>query len=289
MAVSTHRTLLAGGYTNEVWKVRVGRDLLIEKRYSDHPPEPNPMYPNLPDHEAIALAHLAGTGLVPELVSYTPATGHEGALLMYRYVAGTQWRRGVADVAALLHAVHSAPAPRDMRRLHQSAVEARDRADEVIADVPLPAERARLTECRPTDAADQPLRRPALVHTDCGPGNLVRSRHGLVLIDWQCPGVGDPVEDLACFLSPAMMVLYAAPPPRRCRGAAIPHRLRLRRCRDRRAVPARRCGLALPHCRVLPVAQPSPGRVTAGGGGPVPSGTDGRAGVAEDMATLTTE
>jgi hypothetical protein len=24
--------------------------------------------------------------------------------------------------------------------------------------------------------------------------------------------VGDPVEDLACFLSPAMMVLYAAPP-----------------------------------------------------------------------------
>jgi thiamine kinase-like enzyme len=53
---------------------------------------------------------------------------------------------------------------------------------------------------------------PSLVHTDCGPGNLVRSRHGLVLIDWQCPGEGDPVEDLACFLSPAMMILYTAAP-----------------------------------------------------------------------------
>ncbi len=210
--MSSTRTLLAGGYTNQVWKVRHGRELLIEKQYAEHPPEPNPMYPNLPDHEAAALAHLAGTGLVPELVSFTPAGGHHGALLVYRYVAGTQWRRGVADVARLLHAVHSSPAPTGFRALHRSAAEAAARADEVIADVPLPAERARVTAYRPAVADARPVHRPSLVHTDCGPGNLVRSRHGLVLIDWQCPGVGDPVEDLACFLSPAMMVLYAAPP-----------------------------------------------------------------------------
>ena len=210
--MSSTRILLAGGYTNQVWKVRRGRDLLIEKQYAEHPPEPNPMYPNLPGHEAIALAHLAGTELVPELVSFTPAHGHAGALLVYRYVAGTQWRRGVGDVARLLHAVHSMSAPTGLRTLHRSAAEARARADEVIDDVPLPDERARLTAHRPPVAADRPVGRPSLVHTDCGPGNLVRSRRGLVLIDWQCPGVGDPVEDLACFLSPAMMVLYAAPP-----------------------------------------------------------------------------
>ena len=212
-AVSSARTLLAGGYTNQVWKVRAGRDLLIEKQYSEHPPEPNPMYPNLPDHEAAALAHLAGTGLVPELVSFTPAHDHQGAQLVYRYVSGTQWRRGTADVARLLHAVHSGPAPTGLRTLHRSAAEALARADAVIDDVPLPAERERVRAHRPRgEMSDRPVRRPALVHTDCGPGNLVRSRHGLVLIDWQCPGLGDPVEDLACFLSPAMMVLYAAPP-----------------------------------------------------------------------------
>jgi thiamine kinase len=187
--------------------------VFIEKRYSEHPPEPNPMYPNLPDHEAAALAHLADTGMVPELVTFTPAHDHEGAVVMYRYVAGTQWRRGTGDVARLLHAVHSGPAPTGLRTLHRSAAEALARADAVIADVPLPAERERVRTHRPVgDVGGRPVARPALVHTDCGPGNLVRSRRGLVLIDWQCPGLGDPVEDLACFLSPAMMVLYAAPP-----------------------------------------------------------------------------
>ncbi len=211
--MSPTRTLLAGGYTNQVWKVRVGRDLFIEKQYADHPPEPNPMYPNLPDHEAAALAHLAGSGLVPELVSYTPAAEHAGAVLVYRYVAGTQWRRGVGDVARLLHTVHAAPAPRGLRHLHTCAAEALARADEVVADVPASPARELVVARRPGFAVgDRPVRRRSLVHTDCGPGNLVRSRHGLVLIDWQCPGLGDPVEDLACFLSPAMMVLYAAPP-----------------------------------------------------------------------------
>jgi aminoglycoside phosphotransferase (APT) family kinase protein len=33
-----------------------------------------------------------------------------------------------------------------------------------------------------------------------------------VLIDWQCPGRGDPVEDLCAFLSPAFQVLYGRAP-----------------------------------------------------------------------------
>ena len=31
---------------------------------------------------------------------------------------------------------------------------------------------------------------------------------GLTLIDWQCPASGDPTEDIATFLSPAMQRLY---------------------------------------------------------------------------------
>ena len=206
------RTLLAGGYRNEVWKVRTANGFVIEKRYAEDPGSPNPMYPNLPDHEAAALAHLAGTGCAPELVSYRAAHAHEGALVVYRFVAGAQWRRGTADVARLLSNVHRAPPPKGMRRLHRSATEALAHADAVVADTPSAAARARMELARPTGMVHRPVRRASLVHTDCGPGNLVRGTHCLVLIDWQCPGLGDPVEDVACFLSPAMMILYRMPP-----------------------------------------------------------------------------
>jgi hypothetical protein len=209
---SGSRTLLAGGYRNQVWKVRSGRGYVIEKQYSEDPGDPNPMYPNLPDHEAFAMAHLAGTGCAPELVSYREPHDHEGALVVYGYVTGTQWTRGVADVAQLLHTVHHLPAPKGMRRLHRSAAAAVAQADAIVADVPVARERSRMEALRPLHVSATPARRLSLVHTDCGPGNLIRTATGLVLIDWQCPGVGDAVEDLACFLSPAMMILYATPP-----------------------------------------------------------------------------
>jgi thiamine kinase len=199
------RVRLPGGYRNEVWKVRTGRSWLIEKRYSEDPGEANPMYPNLPDHEAAALAALGPRGLAPQLV------GHEPGVLTYRFVPGTMWRSGVEDVAALLYAIHSGPAPRDLRRLCASAAQARDHGDEMVAAVPTGIA-AGLVAMRPTVASTSMVRRASLVHTDCGPGNLVRSRSGLVLIDWQCPGLGDPVEDIACFVSPAMMVLYEQRP-----------------------------------------------------------------------------
>jgi thiamine kinase len=206
------RTLLAGGYRNEVWKVRTASGTFIEKRYAEDPGSPNPMYPNLPDHEAGAMAHLVGSGCAPELVSFEPADGVHGAVVTYRYVSGQAWRRGVADVAQLLHRVHHAPPPKGMRSLHRSAADARAHADEMISDTASSALRSRLLAARPTEASTAELPRPSLVHTDCGPGNVVRHRHGVLLIDWQCPGLGDPVEDVACFLSPAMMILYDTAP-----------------------------------------------------------------------------
>ena len=199
------RVQLPGGYRNEVWKVRSGRGWLIEKRYIEDPGEANPMYPNLPDHEAAALAVLGPRGLSPQLVSHVPGA------VTYRFVPGTMWRRGVAEVAALLSAIHFGPTPRGLRRLCASAAEARAHGDDMVAAVPA-VSAAALVAVRPTDASPVAISRPSLVHTDCGPGNLVRSRDGLVLIDWQCPGVGDPVEDIACFLSPAMMTLYQQRP-----------------------------------------------------------------------------
>ncbi len=208
------RTLLAGGYRNQVWKVRTSTGFVIEKQYAEDPGSPNPMFPNLPDHEALAMAHLAGSGCAPELLDHHPGNDHEGARVVYRYVSGTPWRSGVADVAALLSTVHGAGVPSGIRRLHRSATEALAHADSMVADVPVRRDRDRMTASRPRAMVHRPVRTPVLVHTDCGPGNIVRGRNGPVLIDWQCPGAGDPVEDIACFLSPAMMILYAATPHR---------------------------------------------------------------------------
>lgn len=205
MIAPTTRTLLAGGYRNQVWQVRAGRGWVIEKRYAEDPGDPNPMYPNLPDHEATALGVLGPLGLSPRLVDAQPG------VLTYEYVSGQMWRRGTAQVAHLLHAVHSLPAPRTMRALCGSAAEARAHGDSMTAAVPARVAAA-LLAVRPAVVSNGVVRRRSLVHTDCGPGNIVRSRHGLVLIDWQCPGRGDAVEDIACFLSPAMMILYSLPP-----------------------------------------------------------------------------
>ncbi|MBI4885226.1 MAG: phosphotransferase [Actinobacteria bacterium] len=205
LSTATYRELLPGGYRNQVWKVRSGRRWLIEKRYVEDPGEPNPMYPNLPDHEAAALATLGPRALSPQLVERAPDA------ISYWFVPGTMWRRGVSEVADLLHAVHSGPAPHGLRRLCVSAQAACAHGDEMAKAVPSSATRE-LRACRPVDADAAAVQRISLVHTDCGPGNIVRSRHGLVLIDWQCPGLGDPVEDIACFASPAMMILYGFRP-----------------------------------------------------------------------------
>ena len=37
---------------------------------------------------------------------------------------------------------------------------------------------------------------------------MIEQNGTVTLIDWQCPGLGDPVDDLAAFLSPAMQYLY---------------------------------------------------------------------------------
>ena len=102
-----------------------------------------------------------------------------------------------------------------MRSLCGSASEARAHGDSMVAavsDGSSTRAAASLSAARPATVSDRVVRRRSLVHTDCGPGNIVRTRGGLVLIDWQCPGRGDPVEDIACFLSPAMMILYECPP-----------------------------------------------------------------------------
>jgi len=54
----------------------------------------------------------------------------------------------------------------------------------------------------------------SFLHTDIGPGNIVVAKDTgrLVAIDWQCPAIGDPVQDVIAFLSPAFQILYGRRP-----------------------------------------------------------------------------
>lgn len=207
------RVRLAGGYHNDVYRVRSGARTLVEKHYAT-PHGPNPMYPNLPEQEALALQVLAPTERAPRFVSFRGAAGQERAVLTYEFVRGREWSRGVSDVARLLHDVHRAPVDRRLRRLLATPADVLAHADAMVDDVPvrmsaaLRAVRPRLESAALRSRADS----ESIVHTDCGPGNVIRGgRLGLVLIDWQCPGRGDPTEDVACFRSPAMMILYGKP------------------------------------------------------------------------------
>ena len=48
----------------------------------------------------------------------------------------------------------------------------------------------------------------SLIHADPVANNIVISGQTALMIDWQSPALGDPMEDLSHFLSPAMQRLY---------------------------------------------------------------------------------
>ncbi|MCU1392989.1 MAG: hypothetical protein JWM34_1417 [Ilumatobacteraceae bacterium] len=200
---------LTGGYHNDVFRVRGDdTDVVVKHFVAD---SGNPLYPQRPRDEAAALERLRGTGLAPLPVAFLPdASGR--ALLVYGYVDGPMWDvpHGVREVGAMLGRLHALGITDGFRALPAvgSAVVAQARA--MLAGVEAPQRLVRQLGIEPPPSLGAPT--VTLVHTDCGPGNIVVTPAGPCLIDWQCPGIGDPVEDLANFASPAIQVLYARPP-----------------------------------------------------------------------------
>jgi len=73
------------------------------------------------------------------------------------------------------------------------------------------AGRPELVDLRPCGSVPPSYAR-AFLHGDPVPANFVMTERGAVLIDWQCPASGDPCEDIAIYLSPAMQSLYGGTP-----------------------------------------------------------------------------
>lgn len=197
---------LYGGRTNQVWRVLSGNSDAVLKLYTSA--LRNPLFRNDAMLEARCLTALGDTGFVPNLRG--TGTFEAADWVYYDHAPGTPWQDRVETVAQLL------------RRLHQSRVEVdappgcngSDDLDQhtqrILAACPS-GEKTRLMAARPQTPVG-PLAQRCLIHGDPVAGNILQAPLGLTLIDWQCPAFGDPCEDLAMFLSPAMQQLYRGAP-----------------------------------------------------------------------------
>ena len=213
--------LLTGGFWNQVYRLQVGEKIMVIKQFFKG--VTNPMFPVMPDTEAAALSYLQGSTCAPESIAYLPQTP-AGDILLYGYVAGLPWKfdpqnaeKCTKDVAELLARVHRTPIdanaknsfrllPQSPKELYTHSLSMLSECDETLLG---PVEHLKQT------LADCPLTapsKPVLVHTDCGPGNIIVGDAGPCLIDWQCPGLGDPLQDVFTFASPAMQILYHCEP-----------------------------------------------------------------------------
>lgn len=197
---------LPGGRTNRVWRVDRPGAALIAKLCCG---PGTPLFPNDPAAERAALSRLGPLGLAPGLLGATQTA--EGPLLLSAH-AGPGRPAPPEAVARALRRLHALPPPRDLRRLPPPGAMLRTLMRALGAP---PAGLAAMA------AAVQPIR-PVWLHGDPVPGNALAGPDGCVLVDWQCPALGDPCWDLALALSPGMRSLDGlAPLDAAARTAAI--------------------------------------------------------------------
>jgi aminoglycoside phosphotransferase (APT) family kinase protein len=203
---------LTGGQTNQLW--RVG-DAVV-KRFA--PGDDNPRFPNDPAQEVAVLQHLHGAGVAQTLRGRLRHAGQ--VFLVFAHLDGSRWQSDAAQVARLLRRVHVIPPLPEMRAQPGGSAAIETQVQDILPQLPAPMAK-RLSDARPVSAEVPPSAKRALLHGDPVPGNILVTPDGLRLIDWQCPAVGDPVEDLALFLSPAMQLIYRGAPLTRAEGDAF--------------------------------------------------------------------
>jgi thiamine kinase len=194
-------TKLTGGYRNLIQRVEGDGFDWVVKQYA--PADDNPLFPLRFDDEWRSLVHFEDAGIAPHLV----AADRGRRVLVYGFVAGDVWDGDIAGMGALLSRVGRVAPVEWLRTLPSSVAELRVHTFDILDGVSKPPRH--LLDF--FDVDDEPID-PRLVHTDCGPGNVIGASGHFTLVDWQCPGQGDPVEDLAAFTSPGVQILYGRAP-----------------------------------------------------------------------------
>ncbi len=199
-------TRLTGGLWNDVYRLEGnGRDWVIKHFRGANVAG---LYPILPEAEALALDTLRGLDIAPEPIVFLP----DGPLLVYEFFPGEVGQVEGLAVGRLLRRLHDVPVQPEggtqqsrFRQLPLTPTAILEQGDGILAQATADALTEQLRHLRPKPKRQPPLARLSLVHTDTWAGNFVqngRLERGrqLRLIDWQCPGLGDPAEDVWTFL-----------------------------------------------------------------------------------------
>lgn len=193
---------LYGGRTNQVWRILGQQEDLVLKLYRTS--QSNPLFRNDPALEVQCLRALANTGFVPNLRD--SGQFEQAHWVLYDHAPGATWRGNPSLAANVLRDLHTTPVTLDAPKGCNGSAEIAAHA-ETIFDLCTSAGRARLTALRPSTSVP-PTPDIRFIHGDPVAGNILCQGDAVILIDWQCPLLGDPCEDLALFLSPAMQFLY---------------------------------------------------------------------------------
>lgn len=199
-------------YTCRFWWLTVpGRSYLIKEFFPDN--EENPLYPTLPEQEADALVVLARHGLAPDLEAFAESPAGT-PLLVYGNAPRQSEEIEVGEAAELIGRFAALNEPIPSHQIVPSGYhEVLKSGDDMLALIPQSRKAANLLRLRPeTDAVKrrEPVR--SLVHRSFCLGTILATGDGARLIDWQFAGLGDPVEDIVCFVSPGLAMLYGIHP-----------------------------------------------------------------------------
>ncbi|WP_240931749.1 phosphotransferase family protein [Parasedimentitalea denitrificans] len=191
---------MAGGRSNHVW--RAGQTVIKAYQRSSE----NPLFANDSMREQTSLKALAGTGMAPHFLAAGSVNGSDW--LAYSHIEGAVWKKDTRHVAQLLGRLHDHIGFDGLPKGRNGSVELADQTLEILEQCNTPNPLLGLAPMGQVAAIENPV----LIHGDPVPGNIVEHDGTLTLIDWQCPQLGDPAEDLALFLSPAMQLLYRGKP-----------------------------------------------------------------------------
>lgn len=200
---------LKGGRTSPVFLARLPQrsvSLVVKVSFDG---DGTLLFDNRPKDEWRILNELSPYGVSPMPVGHMELS--DGTqVLGYQFVQGHPGARSSRALAGLLAAIHAHNTHLHLpsRPITPEALLAEAGA---LCSAPLPAW---TTALRPQIVEVAPLDRLRFVHRDPIASNIVTDTRNLpVLIDWQCPAYGDPLEDIAHATSPAMAHVYGSETP----------------------------------------------------------------------------
>lgn len=193
---------LTGGFWSEVFRVQGNKlDWIIKLSQQG---QNEGLHPVLPSAEWLALQSLKHLQIAPLPIGFFQIDSHK-FILIYEYIRGQFWESGISSVATKLSELHNLSVDElpSFRKLFFTPEDVLKHADSFLLQVCDDEMSTRLKQLRPALVDFDPPTKLSLIHGDIHPSNIIIDRNNdIYLIDWQSPGIGDPVQDLHAFLSP---------------------------------------------------------------------------------------